>query len=263
VLADPAHMEQLVLNLVINARDAMPRGGVITIRSANVPAAAPRSGGGGRDRVALSVSDTGIGMAPDIAERIFEPFFTTKREGRGTGLGLSIVENIVAAHGGEVRVESAPGRGACFTVILPRADGDDRRGESQAAPAPPVGGHETVLVVDDDDLVRRAIQQVLVRHGYRVLLASNGGDALLRFEQEKERIRLLVTDVVMPQMRGSELARRVREQAPHLPVVFMSGYTEEELDGAADLHHGQLLHKPFEPHRFLTVVRELLDAASH
>ena len=267
VKADAGQVEQVIMNLVVNARDAMPGGGVLTVATANVDVDA----GDARQRievvpgayVVVAVSDTGMGMDRATQARIFEPFFTTKELGKGTGLGLSTVYGIVQQSGGHVRVSSEPGRGSTFEVYLPRTE---EPGPPAAAPAPPgrearplVGG-ETLLVVEDEPLVRALAAQVLERQGYRVLPACDGGEALLQCEIHREEIHLVLSDVVMPGMSGRQLAGRLGRVRPGLRVVYMSGYTEE-----AFVHHGvleagtRLLEKPFTPEALLDFVRRALD----
>ncbi|MCB9652093.1 MAG: PAS domain S-box protein, partial [Deltaproteobacteria bacterium] len=263
VLADPGQLEQVLMNLVINARDAMPKGGVITVETSNVVLQAghpalPFGLPPGR-YVALSVADSGVGMDEETREHIFEPFFTTKEKGKGTGLGLSTVYGIVQQSGGVVQVESAPGAGSTFRIHLPVAEGariDERRSPRTL----PVSGNEVVLVVEDDAAVRRLSERILRAAGFRVFSAASGGDALVVCEQEGARIDLMLADVVMPRMSGPELARRVGAQWPRIKVLFMSGYTDDALG-----QHGVLspdvafIGKPFTPVMLALKVRAVLD----
>jgi CheY-like chemotaxis protein len=222
---DPTQVEQIVMNLVVNARDAMPRGGALTVELTTVDLPAgeahePDLPGG--PFVRLTVSDTGVGISPELRERIFEPFFTTKDATRGTGLGLSTVYGIVEQSGGRVSVESEVGA-TTFTVLLPRTE-QLADAPAVAAPAPAsLRGTETVLVVEDDEAVRMVTCTILRRQGYTVLDAQNGGEALLISEVTAAPIHLLLTDLVMPRMRGVDLARRLGAARPDMQVVFMSG----------------------------------------
>jgi PAS domain S-box-containing protein len=241
VRADAGQLGQVVMNLALNARDAMPGGGTLTLRTWN-----------DGDRVALSVADTGVGMDDGTRARIFEPFFTTKAVGAGTGLGLSVVDGIVQQTGGEIAVSSAPGSGTEITVRLPRTTAAAApRVVEETAPPP---GTETVLLVEDQDVVRRLASRLLVEHGYRVLEASTPADALALDDDWD----LLLSDVVMPGMSGPELAEALAERRPGAAVLFMSGYTGAAV-GAAELP-GPLLGKPFTPSELACAVREALDA---
>ncbi len=265
VKADPGQMEQVILNLVINARDAMPKQGRLTIQTANVSLDAGHSrlyadmqpG----DYVMLAVSDTGIGMDETVMEHVFEPFFTTKDKERGTGLGLATCYGIVKLNGGSLSVESEPGRGSTFKVLLPRArSAVEPMPRGTLADAPP--GSETVLLVEDEPLVRAMALMALQEKGYRVLEATHGEEALRVAGEAGGPIHLMVTDVVMPQMGGVELAQRLLQMHPGLRVLFTSGYTE---DAIADLtaKHPELafLEKPFSSDQLVQRVRRLLDSA--
>ena len=264
VRADPGNIEQVLMNLVVNARDAMPQGGRLTIETSNVEidASFPRTQAGARSGpyVMLAVTDTGCGMDPATQARIFEPFFTTKERGKGTGLGLSTVFGIVQQSEGTIWVYSEPGKGTSFKIYLPRAAA---KPEPQvAAPQLAPRGKETVLLVEDEEQVRAIAQTILKRSGYRVVLAQSARDALRICEQGGEAIDLLLTDVVMPDMSGAELARRLAESRPGLRVLCMSGYTDDSV-----VRHGVIksqlafLQKPFTPESLSRKVREVLNAA--
>ncbi len=264
-LVDPSQIEQVILNLVVNARDAMPRGGKLTIETCDVELdgdyAAGHLGVTPGHYVVLSVSDTGVGMDTSTRDRVFEPFFTTKPTGRGTGLGLSTAYGIVRQSGGTIWLYSEPGKGSVFKVYLPRADGSARPLMSSVPPPTTHRGTETVLLVEDDEQVRGLAAAVLRRHGYQVLQAPSGGDAIVICEQHLGPIALLLTDVVMPHMSGRELWERLQVLRPSMKVLFMSGYTDD-----AVVRHGVLeselafVQKPLVPHSLLARVRQVLDA---
>jgi PAS domain S-box-containing protein len=260
VLADPTGLEQVVMNLAVNARDAMPEGGALRIGIEafdGKPADGLPAGHWG----VLSVTDTGVGMSAATRERLFEPFFTTKDKGKGTGLGLSTVFGIVSQSGGHVLVDSEEGRGATFKVYLPRVDEATELAMPARAPAQDLRGTETILLVEDDELVRRATRSVLHRHGYTVLDAQNGGEALLICEQAKEPISLLLSDMVMPRMNGAQLATRLKQLKPELKVLFMSGYAPTSSGSRSVVGLGEeLLLKPVVPQALLRAVRAALDA---
>lgn len=261
VRADRGSVEQVMMNLVVNARDAMPTGGKLTIETTNVLLdEGSQVGAGGGERVMLAVSDTGIGMDRATRSRIFEPFFTTKEKDKGTGLGLSMVFGIVQQSGGSVQVDSELGRGTTFKVYLPRVNEAAVECRSAVA-ASTAGGTETILLVEDDDQVRAAARNILRRSGYVVIEARNGGEALLICEKHPERIHLLLTDVVMPLMSGPELAKRLVAQRANLAVLCMSGYVDDSI-----AHHGVVeskiayLQKPITQESLTRRVREVLDA---
>ncbi|HVU51939.1 MAG TPA: ATP-binding protein [Polyangia bacterium] len=259
VLADPGQLEQVVVNLVVNARDAMPSGGSLEIETAVAASGAP----GGRT-VSLTVADSGHGMDETTRARIFEPFFTTKESGKGTGLGLSTVYGIVSQSGGRVSVESAPGAGATFSLHFPRAEGEVASEPEPPAPERPatVGGSDTVLLVEDEDQVRATVRSILRRGGYTVLEAQNGGEAFLVCEQYGKDIDLLLTDVVMPRMNGTDLAKRLGALRPAMRVLYMSGHTRDAVihDGVAS-RGISFLQKPVTPDTLLRKVRDVLDRA--
>jgi CheY-like chemotaxis protein len=255
-------MEQVLVNLVVNARDAMPDGGTISIRIdrravAPLEAEAKPDAAPG-EYVVIAVSDAGVGMPPDVLERLFEPFFTTKDIGKGTGLGLSMVYGIVKQNGGFIDVRSAPNAGTTIEVCLPLV----RETPDESVEGPTVageGGHETILLVEDEDMVRELTARMLERKGYRVLSASGGKEALDLRKRHRGSIDLLLTDVIMPVMNGRDLFDHIREIEPDLRVLFMSGYTDDVIARHGVLERGMaFLQKPFDYDVLLVKVREAL-----
>jgi signal transduction histidine kinase/ActR/RegA family two-component response regulator len=263
VKADPGQIEQVILNLAVNARDAMPHGGRITVATSTLQLAAeqiPRHAGvEPGPYVALTVSDTGTGIDEITRGRIFEPFYTTKEQGKGTGLGLSTVYGIVQQSGGFIELESEPGAGTTFRILLPQVEEEVER-TVRHAPTGTMDGSETVLMVEDEIAVRVLVRRVLDRAGYHVLEAASGAEALDLVETTDLPIDILLTDVVMPGMSGRELADELCARFPTLRVLFMSGYTDEAI-----VHHGVLeagvsfMEKPFTPEILLQRLREALD----
>ncbi len=264
VKADPNQLEQVLMNLAVNARDAMPQGGRLELRTATVrltdadthdqPEVRPGA------YVVLEVRDSGLGMSEEVKARIFEPFFTTKGVGKGTGLGLAMVYGIVKQSGGHIDVESAPGRGTTFRILLPSAGGPADESAAPIIPADVPAGTETVLLVEDEDGVRALVREVLARSGYTVLEARDGDEALALNERHAGPIHLLLTDVVMPRLGGSRLARRISRVRPDTRVLFMSGFADSTLV-RHEVISGEVacLVKPFTPELLARKVREILD----
>src|SRR5216683_839514 len=267
VNADRAQLEQALMNLAVNARDAMPRGGTLGLETDHV-----RLGAAPPDRpdalppgpyAVLRVMDTGMGMDAATQARIFEPFFTTKEPGKGTGLGLSMVHGTVRQHGGAIHVRSVVGGGTTFEIYLPQVEAAaETGGADETGVAQPATGHETILLVEDEDDVRALAREVLERQGYTVVEASDGAQALQVYEKERERIDLILTDVVMPRMSGREMVDRVRASRPDMRVLYMSGYTADAIVRHGVLDQSMLLlGKPFTPVALIAKIREVLDRA--
>ncbi len=264
VSADPTQLEQVIVNLAVNARDAMPRGGRLSIETANaeidVALARRHSGVHPGPHVALAVSDTGCGMDPDTQAHLFEPFFTTKGPGRGTGLGLATVYGVVKQHRGLILVESGPGHGATFRIYLPAVRGTTSSGEAGQTHSAESWGSETVLLVEDEEEVRALAREILQERGYEVLQAASGRTALEVSDRHEGRIHLLVTDVVMPEMSGYDLAERLTALRREMKVLYVSGYADETIARHGVLDPGTaLLQKPFVAAALVEKVREILD----
>jgi PAS domain S-box-containing protein len=262
IKADPGQIEQVIMNLAINARDAMPQGGRLTIETRNVYLdegfARKHSGARLGRYVMLAISDTGCGMNQETRLRVFEPFFTTKDVGKGTGLGLSTVYGIVKQSGGHIQVESQVGAGAVFRIYLPMVDQEAEEQSSKPAASSNLTGSETILIVEDEESVRKLARIILTVQGYTVIEAASGPEALEMVR--KSPVDLLITDVVMPQMSGRELAERFSREHPTMKVLYISGYLDEVMG-----HHGvidtglPLLTKPFSPEALTEKVRVVLD----
>jgi two-component system cell cycle sensor histidine kinase/response regulator CckA len=262
--ADPGQLSQVLMNLAVNARDAMPAGGTLTIETTNadLDAAYARTHDIAPGRyVRLAVTDTGTGMTPEVRARIFEPFFTTKGVGRGTGMGLATVYGIVTQSEGYIRVDTRPGHGTAFHVYLPRVAADGASAGSGSDAGYP-RGHETVLLVEDEEVVRRLAQRGLESCGYRVLSAPNGEEAVRMFAVHED-IHLVITDVVMPKLSGREMVERLRDRRPNLRVLYMSGYTDDAVVLGGVVNEGtNFIQKPFTMRALAQKVRAMLDAGS-
>jgi nitrogen-specific signal transduction histidine kinase/CheY-like chemotaxis protein len=266
VLADPGQLEQVLVNLAVNARDAMPSGGRLTIHTGNHSVdedyAATRPGLKPGRYARLRVSDTGAGIPRDVLERVFEPFFTTKPKGEGTGLGLATVYGIITQAAGHTQMHSEPGLGTTFTALLPATDRQPEQGEQTAAATGGDGGGETILVVEDEPALREVTQRILARNGYQVITAATGNQALDLARDQGHDIDLLITDVIMPQMLGKEVAERLAASRPGIRILYMSGYAHPVLASQGTLAAGvRLIEKPFSESALLARVREALDAA--
>jgi len=262
VKADPGQIEQVIVNLGVNARDAMPRGGHLTIRTRNITLTdeALSSELVPGNYVALEVTDTGEGMDAETRARIFEPFFTTKGPGKGTGLGLATVYGIVRQSHGGIVVESERGRGSTFRILLPREDGPVEVAEAAPILMPHGAGAERILVVEDEEIVRELVCEILRGHGYEVLATDRGTEAVRLVKEVRGKIDLLISDVVMPEMNGADVARCVNELAPSARVLFVSGYSENDMaDQGLEALAFQVLQKPFTPATLARKVREVLD----
>jgi PAS domain S-box-containing protein len=270
VKIDSPQLEQAIVNLALNARDAMPRGGRISIRTRTIEPLGPATAGpdlapgettdgSGQRRIAISVADSGEGIPPDVRPHIFEPFFTTKEFGKGSGLGLATVYGFVKQSGGEITVESESGKGATFTVVLTAENAPPPKRVSGESRRVLPRGTETILVVEDDDAVRKIVRTTLESAGYKVVEARDGVEAIDSVRTQDARVDLVLTDIVMPGMSGREMADRLRQSSPGLPVVFMSGYTDDAVaaEGKPDT---AFLQKPFTPLVLATAVRQALDA---
>jgi two-component system cell cycle sensor histidine kinase/response regulator CckA len=266
VKVDPNQMGQVLMNLVVNARDAMTRGGTITIETANVvlDLAYGRKKGVSLQPgpyVLLEVQDTGTGMDSDIRSHIFEPFFTTKELGKGTGLGLSTVYGIIKQSGGYIWVESQPENGTTFQIFLPQAEGQSVVQEGHPQAARLLQGSETILVVEDNELVRNLTREALKQYGYRVIEAPGGEQALKVIEEFQEKIDLLLTDVVMPGLNGRELADQILLSRPDIKVLYMSGYADNAIVQYGVLNSGlAFIEKPFSPETLAEMVRQIMNS---
>jgi PAS domain S-box-containing protein len=266
VRADRGQIEQVLMNLAMNARDAMPSGGRFGIEILNRSLDGRDHDLPAGDYVAMLVSDTGVGIEAEHLGRIFDPFFTTKERGRGTGLGLSMCFGIVTQSGGRLSVESEPGVGTAFMILLPRSSGAEPLSAPEPVAHPMQHGLETILVVEDDQAVMRATVATLRSGGYTVLTAANGDEARRLIDGRDAPLDLVLSDVVMPQLGGPELARHLAEVRPELPVIFMTGYSDYPVTrehGDNRIESQRAIMKPFHPRELLSLVREVLDSTPH
>jgi signal transduction histidine kinase len=259
VLADRGRIEQVLMNLAVNAKDAMQGGGRITVALANKTLGKATGVCAAGDYVSLSVADTGTGIPPETLSRIFEPFFTTKAPGKGTGLGLATCYSIVQQAGGEITVQSRLGEGTRFEILLPRADGAVASTAIETSDKPAPGGTESILLVDDDVAVATTLATVLQKKGYSVVLAENGEEALLRVQINPQPFDLVLSDIIMPRMNGRALTRALRERYPHQKILLMSGFDDAPGDNPEAV---ETIFKPFRPNDLLKRVRDILDAKS-
>jgi CheY-like chemotaxis protein len=267
VKADPGQIEQIIVNLAVNARDAMQEGGTLTIETGNVPeqegALIHAPDGAVRPWIFIKVTDTGCGMDLVTLSRIFEPFFSTKGQGKGSGLGLSTVYGIVKQSGGHILAESAVGCGSCFKIYLPMIDAPQDASLARSINPTEPEGWETILLIEDEDTVRHLASHVLRMHGYRVLEARHAGEALKIAEVHDDAIHLMLTDVVMPKMNGRQLAESLAPLRPGMKVIYMSGYNDDIILNAGLGPQIAFLQKPFPPNLLVEKVRRVLDDSSN
>jgi len=263
VLADRSQIEQVIMNLAVNARDAMPQGGRLTIETSNEEIdgvyALTNPDNRPGPHVRMRISDTGCGMTEDVREHLFEPFFTTKGQGKGTGLGLATVYGIVRQSRGDIYVDSAPGRGTTFTILLPITESLPRPDQG-LSPNAVAGGSETILLVEDDEIVHRFADRILRTAGYEVLATRGPEEALRVCAERRGQVSLMLTDLVMPVMHGYALAERARKLRPGMRLLFMSGYADAELKAPAGLETVPCIEKPLTAAALLGQVRRSLDA---
>jgi two-component system cell cycle sensor histidine kinase/response regulator CckA len=265
VLVDKGQIEQVFVNLAVNARDAMPSGGRFAVEIENRTIASADQATPSEDYVAMHISDTGTGIAPEYLSRIFDPFFTTKERGRGTGLGLSTCYGIVTQAGGSLKVESKLGVGTTFHILLPRTAKEMIPPAASDFAADGLHGRETILVVEDDHAVMRATATTLKKGGYTVLTAANGEEASRLIERQSGGIDLVLSDVVMPQLGGPELAAFLANAHPDMPIIFMTGYSDHPIvseNGDNMIAKRRAIMKPFRPSELLSIVREVLDGGA-
>jgi two-component system cell cycle sensor histidine kinase/response regulator CckA len=264
VHADPGQLEHVILNLAVNSRDAMPSGGTLILETQNVEMEEPYIGPNVKIRpgryVMLAVTDTGTGMDEQTRSHLFEPFFTTKAQGHGTGLGLSTAYGIVKQSNGEIVIYSEPEQGTCVKIYFPAVADATMEDTSESLPEPLLSGTETILLVEDEEAVRRLVRQTLEQQGYRVVVAASGTEALAMAQKHPGLIQLVITDVVMPQMGGQQLAERLKAMRPEIQVLYVSGYTESAMARSGSrAKGGTFLQKPFTPMALMRRVRGLLD----
>ncbi len=265
VIVDSGQIEQVLINLATNARDAMPKGGMLTIETGllNVDESFVHANGYGEPgRYALiSVSDNGTGMDEKTQNRLFEPFFTTKEVGKGTGLGMAIVYGIIKQHHGFIKVYSEPQIGTTFRIFIPLFTREVAEDEEVVTPELPKGGSETILVAEDDPAVGKLVQEVLTRAGYTVISACDGQDAIEKFRANKDAVKLILMDIIMPKKNGKEAFNKIRKFKPDIKIIYTSGYTQDIIE-SRDVFDAdaEFIMKPVQPHDLLRKVRELLDS---
>jgi two-component system, cell cycle sensor histidine kinase and response regulator CckA len=267
VHADAGQLEHVILNLAVNSRDAMPNGGTLILETQNVELGEPYVGMHSTIRpgqyVMLAVTDTGVGMDEQTRSHLFEPFFTTKAQGHGTGLGLSTVYGIVKQSNGEIVVYSEPGHGTCIKIYFPVVAEAVVEDVAETLQSRVLSGTETILLVEDEEAVRKLVRRTLEKQGYELLVAATGTEALEILQSHSQRIQLVITDVIMPQMGGRQLAERLKELHPKIGILFVSGYTESSVLRSGNLTEGEaFLQKPFTPLALARRVRELLDQSN-
>jgi CheY-like chemotaxis protein len=267
VMGDVTQIHQALMNLCVNARDAMPEGGRITLAATNQPLdeafAAMTSGARPGPHVCVSVTDTGAGIPPEIQDRIYDPFFTTKEIGKGTGLGLATVLGIMRGHGGFVRMNSQVGEGTRFELYFPASLESHTEVSTNEPALPPRAAGELILVVDDEAGVRKVIQRILERHGYQVVTASEGGEALAQFARYQKEIRVVITDMMMPGMDGPMVVRLLRQQQPQLPIIGMTGIGRKaDIKGLREEDLSLLLAKPFGGANLIETLHRILPASN-
>jgi CheY-like chemotaxis protein len=264
IRVDRSQFEQVIINLAVNARDAMPSGGKLTIETSAAKRATEivKGDGSGNEFVAVNVIDTGKGIHPDVQAHIFEPFFTTKEQGKGTGLGLATVYGIVTQSNGRISVRSTPGMGTTFTILLPKIERPLSVAPLQIAAKAPLAGSGNVLVVEDQEDLRILLRHILQSQGYHVIEAASGMEAIAKVSDDQD-IDLLITDIIMPGMRGWELAQKLSSTRSGLKVLYISGHTDTDLiNEGALLEGGTFLEKPFRPEMLLQKVQEILNTDS-
>jgi CheY-like chemotaxis protein len=264
VFADPGQIEQALINLAANARDAMPQGGSLLVQTEMLNGDADLSGKFAHFKpgqyAQISVADTGTGMSQDTAEIIFEPFFTTKEEGKGTGLGLSIVHGVITQHSGHIEVLSEPGKGTVFKMYLPLVPYQAERARTPVVHQP-AGGSETVLIAEDNEPVRILVRNILTEYGYSILESADGQEAVEKYMGTDNHVDLLLLDVVLPKIDGKSVYEEIRKAKPDIKVLFMSGYTTDIVQKhGVEGCESNFLQKPIMPHILLGKVREVLDA---
>ena len=264
ILVDPGQIEQVIMNLVVNARDAMPEGGKLLIETANVELdnsyEEMHLGSSAGKYVMVTVSDTGCGMSKEIIDKIFESFFTTKEEGRGTGLGLSTVYGIVKQSGGNICVYSEPGQGTTFKIYFPQTEAIEKPADNRLKTKKIKGGGEHIMVVEDEESLRGLMNGILSGLGYKVTLAANGSEALLKIKENKTMPDLIITDMVMPNLSGKQLINQLKQQHPDIKTIYMSGYTDNTILQNGVIESSEtFIQKPFTTENLAAIIRKVLN----